>query len=148
MEWRKSVALVIGCFSAMTSNAIAADGPFSPTEPTADEVWKAACWDEAPGFAKDCVKGRLAKSGQYARWSPEFLAEIEQRLPFKLADMRKERAIDASRKNIAYRALIARGVAAADAMILCEDQKTVHALVNGVAGVEAVPNIIIRQQQR
>ena len=150
MTIRKTVTLFVSCFSAITSNAIAGDGPFFAAEPTMDEAWKAACWDEATLniVANDCVKGRLAKSGQYSRWSPEFLAEVEQRLPTILANMKNVRTVAAARKNIAYRALTARGVSSADAVILCEDPKIVDALVNGVAGVQLGPDIIIRQEQR
>jgi hypothetical protein len=58
-----------------------------------------------------------------------------------------EWAYGAARKNVAYRALLAKGTKPEDALVICEDAKIVDALVNGVAGVAPMPNTVIENRQ-
>jgi hypothetical protein len=131
--------------------AQAPSGPFVPIEPTFEEAWKYACWDKATlqMVANDCLSGgRYAMSGQYSRWTAEWMGEVDAAVPAKIAEMRAARTNYAARQNTAYRALLARNVSHDDAIVICRDPKSVDAIIDSVAGLVRTPDMIIENRNR
>lgn len=100
--------------------------------------------------ANDCTQGgryMLDSSGKYSRWTAAAMRDIDAAVPAKIAQVRAARASTAARQNMAYRILIARNMSPEDAIVVCGDMNAVNAIINGAAGLERAPNVVIEDRR-
>jgi hypothetical protein len=149
----KACAVALAVVLSMPGAASAQQGPFAPTELSYEEAWKLACWDKAEFqmVANDCTQGgryMLDSSGKYSRWTDAWMRDVDAAVPGKIAQVRASSANTAARQNMAYRVLIARNMSHDDAVVICKDLSAVNAIINGVAGLEPAPGVVIEDRRK